>query len=90
MTLLSETTSRDMTRDEAARYISAQYFPTARRTLANLAVSGGGPAFRKVGNRSLYSKADCDSWASSRLGPRVHSTSELQIAPISKTHRRQL
>jgi hypothetical protein len=69
---------RDLRRKEAAAYITARYFEVATRTLANLAVLGGGPRFRKVGSRTLYSRADCDAWAISKLGPLVSSTSELR------------
>ena len=74
----SEMQGRGLTRKEAAALISAHSFPIAVRTLANLAVSGGGPRFRKVGTRTLYARADCDAWASSKLGPAVYSTTELQ------------
>ena len=70
--------TRDMTRLEAARYITDTWFPCAPKTLAKLAVVGGGPAFRKAGRVPLYSVEDCDAYAASRIGPRVSSTSELR------------
>lgn len=65
-------------RPEASAYIEENYgFSVSPRTLANYAVSGGGPAFRKAGRTPLYSVTDLDAWAESRIGRKVHSTSEL-------------
>jgi hypothetical protein len=69
---------RDMTRPEAARYISERWFPCSPKTLAKVAVIGGGPQFRRAGRIPLYAIADLDSWAAGKIGPRVSSTSELQ------------
>ena len=68
--------ARGMTRAEVARYISARWFPYSAKTLAKVAVIGGGPPFRKAGRLPLYDRADCDAWAANKLGPRVRSTSE--------------
>lgn len=66
-------------REEAAAYIEETFgFPISPRTLANYAVTGGGPAFRKAGRVPLYSTADLDAWAAGRIGHRVMSTSELR------------
>ena len=68
-------------RDQAAVYIRETYnMPCTRQQLAKLAVTGGGPAFRKAGPFPLYDLPDLDSWAKSRIGPRVQSTSELSAA----------
>jgi hypothetical protein len=74
---------RDLTRVEAARYITDTWFPCAAKTLAKLAVTGGGPTFCKAGRIPLYARGDLDVWAKGRIGPRVKSTSELppQIRP---------
>lgn len=66
-------------RREASEYIESTFgFPVSPRTLANYAVSGGGPAYRKVGRVPLYSALDLDDWAKSRIGPLVNSRSELR------------
>lgn len=66
-------------RSEAAEYIQQTFgFSVSPRTLANLAVTGGGPAFRKAGRIPLYSAEDLDAWAKNRIGPRVTSTAELR------------
>jgi hypothetical protein len=72
---------RDMTRAEAARYIAERWFPCSPKTLAKLAVVGGGPKFRKAGRIPLYAIEDLDAWASSKIGPRVSTTSELSSVP---------
>lgn len=73
------TTEHLKRRTEAAKYIETNFgFSVSPRTLANLAVTGGGPAFRKAGRTPLYSAADLDAWANGRIGPRVTSTAELR------------
>jgi hypothetical protein len=68
-------------RDQAAAYVQSTYgFPCSRQWLARLAVIGGGPAFRKASRFPLYDRADLDSWAKSRIGPRVQTTAELSAA----------
>jgi hypothetical protein len=71
---------RDMTRVEAARYIADHWFPCAPKTLAKLAVLGGGPEFRKAGRVPLYSISACDRWGRSKIGPMVRCTAELATA----------
>jgi hypothetical protein len=70
---------RDMTRVEAAKYITDHWFPCSPKTLAKLAVIGGGPAFRKAGRVPLYSTSACDDYGKSKIGPIVHSTAELVV-----------
>jgi hypothetical protein len=65
-------------RSDAANYVQSEWgIPCATKTLAKLAVIGGGPPFRKAGRTPLYPEDGLDEWARSRLGPRVRSTSEL-------------
>lgn len=55
-------------REGAAYYLKTKYgFPCSVAWLAKLASTGGGPVFRKAGRTPLYSKADLDDWAQSRL-----------------------
>lgn len=68
-------------RDEASAYIRDNYrLPCSEKYLAKLAVSGGGPLFRKASRFPIYEKADLDSWAQARISPKVASTSELKGA----------
>lgn len=76
----SMTRTRDMTRSEAAQYITSHWFPCSPKTLAKLAVIGGGPAFRKAGRVPLYSPSACDDYGRSKIGPLVYSTAELSVA----------
>lgn len=76
---LSTEAGRLLRRDAAASYVVETFgIPCSPRTLAKLAVIGGGPAFRKAGRTPLYNPKDLSAWALARLGPVVRSTSELQ------------
>jgi hypothetical protein len=79
-TVVAAARKRDMTRVETAQYISDHFFPCSPRTLAKLAVIGGGPPFRKAGRVPLYGEASTDAWAESKIGPLVHSTTELAVS----------
>lgn len=68
-------------RREAAAYIRSKYLlPCADKYLAKLAVTGGGPKFRKASRWPIYDVDDLDAWAQSRISPKVASTSELKGA----------
>lgn len=63
-------------RDEAARYIRDKWNqPCQPKTLAKLAVLGGGPVYRKAGRFPLYTDDDLDAWAEARIGAPQLSTS---------------
>jgi hypothetical protein len=51
--------------------------PLSPKTLAKLAVVGGGPQFRKIGRIPLYDTSDLDAWVLGKLSSPVNSTSEL-------------
>jgi hypothetical protein len=74
-------TARKLLRRKAAsEYLhEAHGVDRAPSTLAKLAVTGGGPAFRRVGRVPVYTSQDLDAWVESKLSPRMHSTS--QAAP---------
>jgi len=69
--------SRFLRRREAAQYLQERGIPCAAKTLAKLAVVGGGPIFRRIGRIPLYQADDLDRWVTSKLSPPVASTSEL-------------
>jgi hypothetical protein len=71
---------RYFTRTDAARHVRDTWgLPCSPRWLAKLAVTGGGPVFRKAGRTPLYTPSDLDAWAQSRIsGPR-HSTSDREV-----------
>jgi hypothetical protein len=77
----SMTENTPLRRDEAAAYIRDRYrLPCADKYLAKLAVTGGGPKFRKASRWPIYDRADLDEWAQSRISVKVSSTSELREA----------
>jgi hypothetical protein len=64
-------------RHDAARHVREEWGqPCSARWLAKLAVTGGGPVFRKVGRFPLYTTEDLDAWAESRIGKPQRSTSD--------------
>jgi hypothetical protein len=72
---------RLLRRNQAAEYVRNKYgLPCSSSWLAKLASLGGGPAFRKASRFPLYDEADLDTWAQSKIGPRVLSTAELSAA----------
>ena len=69
---------RLLRRFRAAEYITDTYgIPCSPKTLAKYACIGGGPPFRLAGRFPLYPTSGLDSWAQSKIGPLVRSTSEL-------------
>src|SRR5262245_29364863 len=69
---------RMLRRSEAARYVTDSFgIPLSPKTLAKVAVIGGGPEFRKVGRVPLYEVEALDEWVRSRLSRPVTSTSQL-------------
>ena len=71
---------RRMRRVEAARYLMITWgISRTPKTLAKLAVVGGGPAFRKDGRFPLYETDALDAWAREQLSEPVRSTAELRM-----------
>jgi hypothetical protein len=69
---------RLLRRSDAARHVTDTWgIPLSPKTLAKLAVVGGGPKFRRAGRIPLYDPSNLDDWALSKLSPLVASTSEL-------------
>jgi hypothetical protein len=64
-------------RRAAAEYIRVRWgIPCSEKTLAKLACIGGGPVYRLCGRTPLYAPPDLDSFAESKIGKPVRSTSE--------------
>ena len=78
--------ARRLTRREASAYLRDEW--GVRRTygtLANLAISGGGPEFQRDGTRALYTVGSLDTWAAKQLTPPAKSTAELaSLRPRAK------
>jgi hypothetical protein len=69
---------RLLRRSDAARHVTDNWgIPLSPKTLAKLAVVGGGPKFRKAGRTPLYDPTNLDEWARAKLSGLVASTSEL-------------
>jgi hypothetical protein len=69
---------RPLRRTEASTYLLDRHgISRTPATLAKLAVTGGGPPFRKANRIPIYSQADLDQWAASITSPKIRSTSEL-------------
>ena len=70
-------------RAEASRYLVETWqIPCSVGALANLAVVGGGPEYRKAGRTPLYPQDALDEYARSKLSRRVRKTAELRERPL--------
>ena len=70
---------RRLRRIEASEYLKMEWgMSRTSKTLAKLAVVGGGPAFRKDGRLVLYEIDALDEWAREQLTESVRSTAELR------------
>ena len=68
---------RMLRRQDAAKHVTETWgIPLSPKTLAKLAVVGGGPKFRKAGRTPLYDPVNLDEWARGRLSPLLTSTSQ--------------
>jgi hypothetical protein len=66
-------------RAEASEYLMTVHgLPVAVSTLAKYATIGGGPAYQKAGITPLYPLAELDTWALTKLGQIVRSSSEVR------------
>jgi len=73
---LTVSNTRYFRRAAAAHYVRETWgMPCSSKWLAKLAVTGGGPIYRKAGRFPLYTPEDLDGWAQSRLGAPRRSTS---------------
>ena len=78
------TTSRPLSRTEAAAFLTQNFFPVSAKSLATWAVgnessSTKGPAFIKVMNkRVVYDKQTLIEWAQSKMSAPVTSTLQLK------------
>lgn len=61
--------------DAAAHVRDSWGIPCSPKWLAKLAVTGGGPIFRKAGRYPIYTAQDLDAWAQARIGTPRRSTS---------------
>jgi hypothetical protein len=70
--------NRPLNRREASAYLLERHgIRRTYQTLSKLAVTGGGPKFRKVNRNPIYDTPDLDDWAREITSAPVRSTSEL-------------
>jgi hypothetical protein len=69
------TTQRYLSRAETAEYLASIGLPTAKTTLQKYATVGGGPQYRRYGNKAVYLQSDLDAWVASKLSAPLASTS---------------
>lgn len=67
-----------LSRKDAADYVRETWGrPCSIGLLNKLAVTGGGPAFRKIGGRWIvYEKQELDRWATAEISAPVSSTAD--------------
>jgi hypothetical protein len=78
MTASNDTqTPQYLDREHAAIYVRTKFgISLSKNTLETLACRGGGPKFRKWGNRVYYSVSDLDQWVNERMARKHASTSD--------------
>ena len=65
-----------LSRESAARALTAAGYVTSPSTLATKATRGNGPAYRVFGKRAIYRWGDLLAWAEAHTTPVRRSTSE--------------
>lgn len=74
---LRNTMQRYRRRSEVPAYVKQKFgLAIGAKTLANLAVTGGGPKFHRFGAQAVYGDDDVDEWVQRRLGAPRSSTSD--------------
>jgi hypothetical protein len=63
-------------RAEAADYLTERGLKTKKGTLQKYATIGGGPPYRRFGNKTIYTPDDLDQWAEEKMSAPRRSTSE--------------
>jgi hypothetical protein len=72
---------RRLRRIEASEYLQEVWgISRTPKTLAKLAVTGGGPIFEKDGRIPLYQPMNLDKFAREQLSQPVRSTAELSLS----------
>ena len=73
-------TANFVRRKQAGEYLQAKYGFGAEKTLAKLAVIGGGPEYRMAGRFPVYTIEALDNWALGKIGAPVRNTSEARAS----------
>ena len=65
-----------LTRRQAAEYLTHELgLPTSWRSLQKWATTGGGPPYRRFGNKAVYLVGELEEWAEAKISPPQLSTS---------------
>jgi len=65
-----------LSRADAAQYLTERGLPISKNTLQKYATTGGGPDYRRWGNRAVYSPDDLNDWIDRKLSEPMASTSK--------------
>lgn len=65
--------SKFLDRTEAAQYLAERGLRVSKGTLQKWATTGGGPVYRRFGNRAVYQANDLDAWALAKLSAPRHT-----------------
>lgn len=69
-----------LSRASAAEFLANLGYPVAKTTLQKYATVGGGPKYRRFGNRALYQERDLLAWAEAKLSPPRSNSSDEEAA----------
>lgn len=67
--------TRYLSREEAALFVTERGLPISKNTLQKYATTGGGPVYRRFGNRAVYAPADLEAWIERKLSAPMASSS---------------
>jgi len=86
--MMPTTSPKLLRRDDAADYVRHKWsIPCSRSLLAKLAVTGGGPVFRRAGKWPLYQEIDLDAWARSKISGPLNKTSDAPVSHVEKNEK---
>ena len=67
----------------ASQWLEEHGVPYAETTLRKLRCTGGGPRFRRLGNKPVYTEADLIAWIEDGLSEPMGSTSEADATMLA-------
>jgi hypothetical protein len=76
-----------LSRADAARFLTGKGLQIAATTLAKKAVQGSGPPYQVWNGRATYCIDDLEKWAEAQLGPKLTSTAQRNCGAMTKLGR---
>lgn len=64
-----------LSREEASEYCKSRGLPVEKTTLQKYATVGGGPSYKRFGNRAVYTPDELDAWLENKLTDPASNTS---------------